>query len=47
VFGPLCIPVHVLRVRRTVAGLGLGLSWMVAVFAVLTAGGALVAELFS
>ena len=47
VFGPLCIPFHFLRVRRTVAGLGLGLLWMVAVFAALAAGGALVAELFS
>lgn len=47
VFGPLCIPVHFLRVRRTLAGLALGLLWMVAVVAALSAGGALAAELFS
>jgi hypothetical protein len=47
VFGPLCIPVHFLRVRRSVAGLGLGLLWMVAVFAALAGGGALVGELLS
>jgi hypothetical protein len=31
VFGPLCIPVHFLRVRRSVGGFALGLSWMLAV----------------
>ncbi len=26
-FGPLCIPVHFVRTRRTLLGLGLGLLW--------------------
>jgi hypothetical protein len=29
-FGPLCIPVHFLRTRRSLAGLFWGLAWMVA-----------------
>jgi len=29
VFGPLCLPVHFIRTRRSWAGLGLGLLWLV------------------
>ena len=32
-FGPLCIPVHFARTRRSLLGLGLGLVVMVAAFA--------------
>lgn len=35
-FGPLCIPVHFARTRRTILGLGLGLVWGVAVLVVLS-----------
>jgi hypothetical protein len=28
VFGPLCVPVHFIRTRRSWAGLGLGLFWL-------------------
>jgi len=28
-FGPLCLPVHAVKSRRTLAGLGLGLGWLV------------------
>jgi hypothetical protein len=34
VFGPLCVPVHFVRTRRTVLGLCLGLLWTVGIFAV-------------
>lgn len=40
-FGPLCIPVHFVRTRRSVSGLGLGVAWLAAVLTVLS----LVAEL--
>ena len=29
VFGPLCVPVHFIRTRRSWAGLGLGVFWLV------------------
>ncbi len=29
VFGPLCLPVHFIRTRRSWAGLGLGVIWLV------------------
>jgi len=35
-FGPLCIPVHFARTRRTVVGFGLGLLVMVATLVVLS-----------
>jgi hypothetical protein len=28
VFGPLCVPVHFIRTRRSWAGLGLGIFWL-------------------
>lgn len=28
VFGPLCVPVHFIRTRRSWAGLGLGVFWL-------------------
>lgn len=37
VFGPLCIPVHFVKARRSMVGLLLGLLWMAAVLAVLSA----------
>jgi hypothetical protein len=33
-FGPLCLPVHFLKSRRTLGGAALGLLWMVAATAV-------------
>ncbi len=30
VFGPLCVPIHFIRTRRSWAGLGLGIIWLVA-----------------
>jgi hypothetical protein len=30
VFGPLCVPIHFLRTRRSWAGLGLGVFWLAA-----------------
>jgi hypothetical protein len=35
VFGPLCIPVHFVRTRRSFAGLVVGIAWMVAVMVAL------------
>jgi len=29
VFGPLCLPIHFIRTRRSWAGLGLGAFWLV------------------
>lgn len=29
VFGPLCVPVHFIRTRRSWSGLGLGVFWLV------------------
>lgn len=29
VFGPLCVPVHFIRTRRSWAGIGLGVFWLV------------------
>jgi hypothetical protein len=34
-FGPLCVPIHFARTRRTVAGFGLGLAWMMGVLVAL------------
>jgi len=42
-FGPLCIPVHFARTRRTLAGFALGVLWMAGVIVAL----ALAAELLS
>jgi hypothetical protein len=28
VFGPLCVPIHFIRTRRSWAGLGLGVLWL-------------------
>jgi hypothetical protein len=36
-FGPLCIPVHFARTRRTTLGFLLGIAWAAAVLAALTA----------
>ena len=33
-FGPLCLPVHFLRTRRSAKGLGLGLAWLLGVVSV-------------
>ena len=41
-FGPLCIPVHFLRTRRTVLGFVLGLAWMAAVLAAISLAGTVV-----
>ena len=38
VFGPLCLPVHAVRTRRSLAGLGLGIAWL---------GGALLASILA
>ena len=35
VFGPLCIPVHFVRTRRSLVGLVIGAAWMIAVMAIL------------
>ncbi len=35
VFNPICIPIHFIRTRRSLAGLALGIAWMAAVLAVL------------
>lgn len=35
VFGPLCIPVHFVRTRRSIVGLLIGVLWMVAVLVAL------------
>jgi hypothetical protein len=35
VFGPLCIPVHFVRTRRSFVGLVIGAAWMIAVMAIL------------
>jgi len=35
-FGPLCIPVHFVRTRRTFVGFALGLVWMAGVLVVLS-----------
>jgi hypothetical protein len=32
-FGPLCLPFHFAKTRRSLRGLGLGLVWMVVAFA--------------
>lgn len=40
-FGPLCIPVHFVRTRRSVRGALLGIAWTVAVLAATAAAGAL------
>jgi hypothetical protein len=41
-FGPLCIPVHFVRTRRSVLGLLLGIAWAAAAIAGMVAIGALV-----
>lgn len=35
VFGPLCIPVHFVRTRRTLLGFLIGAAWMIAVMVIL------------
>ena len=35
-FGPLCLPVHFAKARRSLSGLGLGMLWMVAVSALIS-----------
>jgi hypothetical protein len=35
-FGPLCIPVHFVRTRRSFAGLAIGVAWMTAVMVTLS-----------
>ena len=35
-FGPLCIPVHFVRTRRSFVGLAIGVLWMTAVLVVLS-----------
>ena len=35
-FGPLCLPVHFVKARRSLAGLGLGMFWMVVVSVVIS-----------
>ena len=46
VFGPLCIPVHFVRTRRSFLGLVVGIAWMTAVMSALWVAGEVVA-LFS
>jgi hypothetical protein len=29
-FGPLCVPVHFIRTRRSLVGIALGLAWLIA-----------------
>jgi hypothetical protein len=36
VFGPLCVPVHFIRTRRSWAGLGLAAFWLVATVLLIT-----------
>ena len=36
-FGPLCLPVHFVKARRSVVGLMLGMFWMVVVIAAILA----------
>lgn len=36
VFGPLCVPVHFIRTRRSWAGLGLGVFWLVCTVLLIT-----------
>jgi hypothetical protein len=38
-FGPLCVPVHFTKARRSVAGLLLGLGWMAVALAVISLAG--------
>lgn len=40
-FSPLCVPIHFARTRRSLAGLALGLGWMLGVVAVSAAVSAL------
>lgn len=39
VFGPLSIPIHFVRTRRSLSGLMLGLLWLVAVLGLITLAG--------
>jgi hypothetical protein len=36
VFGPLCVPIHFIRTRRSWAGLGLGAFWLVCALLLVT-----------
>lgn len=45
-FGPLCIPVHFVKARRSFVGLLLGLGWLVAVLGVLSLADFLLGALF-
>jgi uncharacterized membrane protein len=46
-FGPLCIPVHFVRTRRSFAGLVVGIAWMIAVLVALWLVGEAIAWLSS
>jgi hypothetical protein len=47
VFGPVCIPVHFVRTRRSFLGLAAGIDWMMAVMVVLWLVGEAIAWLSS
>ena len=44
-FGPLCIPVHFIRTRRSLVGALLGVAWMAGVLVVLSVVGELLAAI--
>ena len=35
-FGPLCLPFHFTKTRRSLGGLGLGVTWMIGAFVVMS-----------
>ena len=45
-FGPLCVPVHFIRTRRSAAGVGLALGWTVGALAAIAVPVELLGQLF-
>ena len=46
VFGPLCLPIHFIRTRRSLLGIALGLGWLVGAVLLISLPVELLARLF-
>jgi len=46
VFGPLCLPIHFIKTRRNLLGVGLGLAWLACAIVVISIPVELLARLF-